>query len=109
MTRASWSGSIRWKTRPRSLRMPGLGTIQRRILRAGIAKPGARFTTMDLARWCFFGEKPWRPNGHGGDVYATDGVFPDRIIVNKPTKAALFIVVFWETLSMGSARSAIKG
>jgi hypothetical protein len=24
--------------------------------------------------------------------------------VNKPTKAALFIVVFWETVSMGSAR-----
>jgi hypothetical protein len=28
------------------------GKIQKRILRAFIAKPGARLTTVDLARWC---------------------------------------------------------
>ena len=30
-----------------------------------------------------------RPNGLGGDVCATDGVYPDRIIVNTATRALL--------------------
>jgi hypothetical protein len=33
--------------------MPGLGKIQRRIKRAFTASPGARLTTMDLARWSY--------------------------------------------------------
>ena len=33
--------------------MPGLGKIQRRIVRAFTARPGARLTTMDLARWSY--------------------------------------------------------
>jgi hypothetical protein len=33
--------------------MPGLGTIQRRILRAFIARPGVRLTAMELVRWCY--------------------------------------------------------
>jgi len=35
------------------LRMPGLGKIQRRIKQAFTANPGARLTTMDLARWSY--------------------------------------------------------
>ena len=31
--------------------MPGLGKIQRRILRAFVAQSGARLTTVDLIRW----------------------------------------------------------
>ena len=37
----------------RALRMPGLGKIQRRIVRAFIANPGARLTTMDLIVWSY--------------------------------------------------------
>jgi hypothetical protein len=33
--------------------MSGLGKIQRRILRAFTASPGAQLTTMDLIVWCF--------------------------------------------------------
>jgi hypothetical protein len=33
--------------------MSGLGPIQRRILRAFIAKPGVRLTTMELILWSY--------------------------------------------------------
>ena len=33
--------------------MPGLGKIQRRIVRAFVAKPGELLTTADLIRWSY--------------------------------------------------------
>jgi hypothetical protein len=33
--------------------MRRLGSIQRKITRAFIAKPGVELTTADLARWCY--------------------------------------------------------
>ncbi len=33
--------------------MPGLGPIQRRVMRAFLANPGARLTTGDLIRWSY--------------------------------------------------------